>query len=125
MQKVSQTTCAYCGLDFTKSFRRWLQMALDHVVPKEVCKKLCVQERWVEDYTNRVLACGACNGFDNQYKPPAGTKCPRSLKDFYRVRDQIFQARKAQIAERRRKELAIFRQRPWEQGSYAATQAPA
>ena len=78
MQKTGKTSCAYCGLDLVKSFTNWLQIQLDHVVPKKVCKKLSIQENWVEDYTNRVLACNACNGFDNQYEPPANIDCPQS-----------------------------------------------
>ncbi len=92
-------------------------MALDHVVPKNVCKNFSLPEKWIEDCTNRVLACGACNGFDNQYKPPADTACPQSLEDFYSLRDRIFNDRKARITDRRNKEEAVFKDRPWEQHS--------
>lgn len=115
MQKTGQTACAYCGLDLANSFTNWLQMALDHVVPKSVCKKLLLQDEWVEDYTNRVLACGACNGFDNQYKASPETVCPQSLEEFYSLRDRIFNERKARIAARRNEDEAIFKKRPWEQ----------
>ena len=38
MQKTGQTSCAYCGLSLIASYETWLNMAIDHVVPKSVCK---------------------------------------------------------------------------------------
>ena len=114
IQKTRQISCAYCGLNLVESFTNWLQMALDHVVPKSVCKGFSLPEEWIEDYTNRVLACGACNGFDNQYKPPCDTECPRSLEEFYKLRDRIFCDRKSRITERRNSEENDFKQQPWE-----------
>ena len=113
MKRTGQLRCAYCDLDLVHSFENWLQMALDHVVPKQVCKEFSLPNEWVEDYTNRVLACGACNVFDNQYKPPIETACPRSLEDFYDLRDRIFKDRKLRIAERRNNEKAVFETQPW------------
>src|SRR5262249_16004750 len=40
MRKTRQTACAYCGLSFVESFENWLQMQLDHVVPRKVCQDL-------------------------------------------------------------------------------------
>src|SRR5688500_3252930 len=65
MKKTGQTACAYCGLDFAASYENWLQMALDHVVPVSVCQSFSLPDEWTDDSTNKVLACAACNSFDN------------------------------------------------------------
>lgn len=114
IQKTRQTACAYCGLPLLKSYQNWLQMALDHVVPRGVCGKLSLPQDWVEDYGNRVLTCAACNGFDNRYKPPPTTTCPQSLEDFFGLRDRIFADRKARIAACHKKETEFFEGRPWQ-----------
>src|SRR5262245_26897541 len=69
MRKTGQTACAYCGLSLVASFENWLQMQLDHVVPRKVCQEWGMCLEWRDDLTNIVLACTACNGFDNQYLP--------------------------------------------------------
>jgi hypothetical protein len=114
MQITGQTTCAYCGVDLVISFDHWLQLALDHVVPKGVCKQFGLPGCWTEDRINKVLACAACNGWDNRYKPPALTMCPGSLHAFCQLRDRIFQDRQARVAECRKKEREFFDQRLWE-----------
>jgi 5-methylcytosine-specific restriction endonuclease McrA len=115
MQKTGQTTCAYCGLDFAASYENWLQMALDHVVPVSVCRSFSLPDDWTEDSSNRVLACAACNTFDNRYKTPLSTECPHTLTDFYRLRDSIFAERKERVAEKHRIERMFFEQRLWQQ----------
>ncbi len=115
MQITRQTTCAYCDFDLVISFENWLQLVLDHVVPKGVCKGFSLRNDWTEDCINRVLACAACNGFDNRYKPPTLTECPVSLEAFCQLRDEIFEDRKARVAECRKKEREFFERRPWEQ----------
>jgi hypothetical protein len=117
VQKTGQTACAYCGMDLVGSYQSWLQMALDHVVPKSVCKNFSLPDDWVEDYTNKVVTCAACNGFDNRYKPPGDAECPQSLQAFYRLRDRIFAERIARIAECHKTERQLFERRPWEQHS--------
>jgi 5-methylcytosine-specific restriction endonuclease McrA len=82
--------CAYCGLDLTARFEDWLTMVLDHVVPQSVCKNIGVDTGWVWNYSNAVLACGACNGFCNRYRPKEDCACPITLLEFYDLRDRIF-----------------------------------
>ncbi len=108
MKETGQTCCAYCGLDFTK-YENWLQMALDHVVPVSVCKGMSNPdiEKWMNDGSNRVLACATCNGFDNHYQP-VSQEYPRSLEDFYDLRDRVFVERKKRIKERIEKERHFF-----------------
>lgn len=114
MQKTGQTTCAYCGLDIAASYENWLQMALDHVVPVSVCRSLSLPDEWTEDCTNKVLACAACNGFDNRYQP-VSAGCPESLEAFYSLRDRVFAERRGRIVARRRSEREFFQRRLWEQ----------
>src|SRR5262249_39231263 len=131
---TGKTTCAYCGLDFVKCFTNWLQMHLDHVVPQDKTfnDKLHIPHEWTWDYTNRVLACGACNRsfsprseFKEDYiksvKACAAcngvpdAKCRKCLEAFYTLRDCIFQDRKERIRTLRAAEEEIFKRRPWEQ----------
>ncbi len=114
MQKTGQTKCAYCGLDFVESYENWLTMVLDHVVPVSVCRALNLPVEWQEDCLNKVLACAACNGFRNRYKPSASIVIPSSLVEFCVLRDRIFAERKQLIAQSHKKERAIFATRPWE-----------
>ena len=114
MQQTKQTRCAYCDLDFSATYRHWLQMALDHVVPASVGKCLSISEEWVDDSANKVLACTACNGFGNRYKAAVGTVCPTTLEEFFDLRDAIFADRKTLIAKRHESEQAFFERRLWE-----------
>jgi hypothetical protein len=115
MRVTGQTKCAYCGHDFTVSYENWLQMALDHVVPRSVCGSLRLHDDWVEDCSNKVLACGACNSFFNRYKPSWEFDCPDTLDAFYDLRDRIFEDRKRPILQKHKDERAFFARRAWEQ----------
>jgi hypothetical protein len=117
IQVTGQTTCAYCGLDLVACFQAFLQMAIDHVVPKNVCRSLSLPDEWVEDCINKVLACWACNGFDNRFAVEESCACPRTLEAFCELRDRIFAERKARIAVCRKKEEEFFNRRLWEQRS--------
>lgn len=114
MQITGQTKCAYCGLDFSASYGNWLQMALDHVVPKSVCASFNLDSEWTEDCSNKVLACAACNGFNNRYKPSPNIVRPESLDEFFNLRDHIFNERKPPILQRREEEQQFFNLRAWE-----------
>ena len=92
-------------------------MALDHVVPRSVCGTLGLHVDWVEDCSNKVLACGACNSFFNRYKPAGELVCPSTLDAFYDLRDRIFQERRPPILQKHRDERAFFERRAWEQSA--------
>ncbi len=113
MRITGVKTCAYCGLDFTASFENWLMMVLDHVVPQSVCVSMAIDPTWVWNYSNAVLACSACNGFCNRYKPKANRSAPTTRSEFYDLRDEIFRERKEQILARRNAEKAFFEVKPW------------
>jgi hypothetical protein len=113
MQRTCQTKCAYCQVDLVQSFENWLQMALDHVIPKNVCRDLCIRDDWREDCINKVLACSACNSFDNRYRLGELPQCPSSLEDFCKLRDCIFEERCKRVAIRRQKEHEFFNRGLW------------
>lgn len=115
MQITGQGACAYCRAELVSAFDAWLQIAIDHVVPERVCRDLGVPEAWTQDALNKVLACAACNGFGNRYRPAADTECPTTLEAFIDLRDRIFAERKRKILERRVDEQAFYQRRLWEQ----------
>ena len=114
MQMTGQTCCAYCGWNLVQSYETWLSMQLDHVVPSSVCKRFSLPKLWVDDCTNRVLACPGCNGFDNRYPLPADVMCPQTSEEFFNLRDMVFEQRKQRIAAKDKKEREFFAQRLWE-----------
>ena len=109
---TGQDHCAYCGMNLVGSYENWLAMALDHVVPNSVCKSLGLPEEWNQDYSNRVLCCTACNTFGNRYKPEIGD-VPKTLEEFFDLRDSVFIERKIRILERHKKERLFFERKPW------------
>jgi hypothetical protein len=112
MKITRETCCAYCGIDLTSTFERWLTISLDHVVPTSVCGTT-VPVPWREDYANSVLACSACNGLDNRYQPEAALTDGLDEETFFALRDEIFVERKERILRRREAELGFFDSRPW------------
>lgn len=113
MKITGVKTCAYCGLDFTARFEDWLTMVLDHVVPQSVCNRMGIDSNWVWNYSNTVLACGACNGFCNRYKVKVDCAVPTTLPEFYDLRDRIFLERRPLILARRKEEQTYFETKPW------------
>ncbi|MBZ5646818.1 MAG: hypothetical protein LAN37_06290 [Acidobacteriia bacterium] len=113
MRRTGQRRCAYCDVDFTAVYETWLTMVLDHVVPASACTAMVIPEEWSEDVSNRVLACAACNGFCNRYKPADNMIPPKTLEDFYDLRDQIFTERGKLIAASHKSERAFFDAQPW------------
>lgn len=87
---------------------KWLAMALYHVVPVSVGRNLCVPAEWIDDCTNKVLSCAACNRFHNRYKPANIKICPQNLTEFFELRDVIFLERKKLIAEKHNTERAFL-----------------
>lgn len=117
LQKLTgQTDCAYCGLSLVSSYEQWLLMQVDHVVPFGTGKALGIPVEWLEDCSNLVLACAACNSFCNRDTIPVGIELPGSLEDFYALRDRMFRLRRQRILGAHQKERAFFEGRPWEKG---------
>ncbi len=108
------TTCVYCGVDLTDNYEHWLLMSVDHVVPTQAGKALGIPNEWLDDFSNTVLCCSGCNGFDNRFELPAPTQGPTTLEEFFGLRDEIFLIRTKRIREKYDAETRFYRTRPWE-----------
>lgn len=117
MQLTGQTRCAYCDMDLTKEYEKWLMLVVDHAVPYSVCKANQIPADLSKDYSNMVLACATCNGFCNRYKPSFPITPVDTDAAFYALRDKILEERRKLIAERREDERKFFNNAPWKQGA--------
>ena len=113
-QMTGQTACAYCKVDLTDNYYRWLLMQVDHVIPVSVGRLLGIPDDYIEDAVNKVLACSGCNGFLNRYSPPIEAIESWTLDKFVELRDTVFADRQRKVADRRTTELEIFKSKPWE-----------
>jgi len=80
--------------------------------PASVCRALNLPLEWQEDCVNKALACAACKGFRNRYKPSDPIVLPGNLDEFCVLRDRIFVERKELIAkshERNKRFLRLVR----------------
>ncbi|MBO8128151.1 MAG: HNH endonuclease [Peptococcaceae bacterium] len=98
-------TCVYCGRFLGAPYEAWLDISIDHVIPRSAIEQLGVPREWVEDVANLVTCCRACNEFLNQYRvnPPA----PQNLAQFFDLRDQVFRD-KRELARRRHAEERMW-----------------
>ena len=110
-QRTHVHTCGYCGLDLTSSYGIWLNIALDHALPISVCNKLEIWRDWMDDYSNSVLTCSACNSFDNRYKPTFSLEKPMFLEEFFTLRDRVFVERRDRILKAHEREEQFFREK--------------
>jgi hypothetical protein len=113
IRRTGQRACAYCSLNFTLEFEHWL-VVVDHVVPTSVCKELGIPVAWREDCANKVVACSACNGYRNRYRPSVPPVPPQTLEEFLDLRDRIFAERREPILTARAEEAGFFASRPWD-----------
>ena len=109
--------CGYCGLCLTDSFERWRLITIDHVVPKALCEQLKLDPEWIDDFCNCVLACSACNGYQqkrDELLDLARGNSSKTWDNFLILRNKFFENRKRWILEKRRDEMEFFVSRPWE-----------
>lgn len=99
-------TCVYCGLDMAATFDAWLQLSVDHVIPHQMAKAGYPADL-VDDITNLVTCCRACNDFGNRFAVIGPV--PATPEAFYDLRDHVFAERKAMILAKREQERAIYR----------------
>lgn len=97
--------CVYCGLDMRATFENWLQLSVDHVIPRQM-KDHGFEEALIEDITNLVTCCRACNDFGNRYL--VAGDAPTSDDAFYDLRDRVFRHRKETILARREAERVAY-----------------
>lgn len=115
LQKLTgQHECAYCGVDLITDYYRWLLLSVDHVIPVSACKRLGVPEDWAKSYSNLVLSCLGCNGFDNRYRVPSQEhELTWTIEQFFSLRNEVFNERKHRIQEARMKEVQFYKNSPW------------
>jgi hypothetical protein len=114
MRLTGQTCCASCDDDLVGDYHRWLLISVDHVIPVGESKRLGIPEDIYDSYSNLVLCCLGCNGFDNRYplcsQDPERDWRPRR---FFELRNRVFVDRKERILKRRSEEINFFSSTPW------------
>ena len=121
LQRVTgEHACAYCGMELTDTYEHWLLLTVDHVVPVSVARALRIPRPLYNDLINCVLACSACNGFDNRfsYEEPVATargghRFGRSAEAFVELRNIVFAERRARITKLHAAERAFYAAKPW------------
>jgi ADP-ribosyl-[dinitrogen reductase] hydrolase len=101
-------SCVYCGLDMQHAYGGWLQISVDHVVPRNAVARGFPVE-WIEDIANLVTCCRACNEFRNQFT--VADRRPADSEAFFDLRDRVFAVRKANILARHAIEQASYEER--------------
>ena len=101
--------CRYCGFDLGGTYRGWLQLSVDHVVPAQT--KTRQQDpfpaEYVDDAANLVTCCRSCNDLGNRWT--VNDRAPTSELAFLDVRDRVFLQRRARLALRQREAEAQYR----------------
>jgi hypothetical protein len=87
--------CRYCGYDMGSTYRGWLQLSVDHVVPAHMAK-LGYAKDLIEDMANLVTCCRSCNDFGNRYV--VADPFPGDGEQFFNLRDRVFVQRRGRIA---------------------------
>jgi hypothetical protein len=115
-QLTKQNKCAYCGIDLTSDYYKWLLLSFYHLIQVNECKRLGIKETWAQSYSNLVLCCLGCNSFSNRYQIQKYQRLPEwTLQAFFNLRDAVFIERKKIIDNKRVTEMEFFSGRPWEQ----------
>jgi 5-methylcytosine-specific restriction endonuclease McrA len=97
-------SCAYCGRQLGNEYEAWLDLSIDHVVPGGTVKQFGWPREWIEDITNLVTCCRACNEFLNGYRVQG--PAPPTVDDFFAARDVHFIEKRSRVIERHRTERA-------------------
>ena len=105
--------CVYCGRDLFESYESWLDVSVDHVIPRST-EWYERKKPWIEDMFNLVTCCRACNEFLNQYPCPDSE--PETVEDFIIVRDRAFEGKRKNALDRHAKERAVFERLPQTHG---------
>lgn len=117
--------CAYCNRDMAGSLGDFLSGHLEHVVPRYSKKAMGFDRRWIENDCNLVLACSACNMaiidpleirqylesvevpdfpyvfLEEHIDDPEYLLRSGRFEHFMRVRDRVYDLKKAHIQRRR------------------------
>lgn len=99
-------SCVYCGFGMQELYEAWLHVQVDHVVPRQTKrspkKPDGLPAEWVEDISNCVTCCSACNAFMNQVG--AKEPLPTTLDGFFDLRDGMFRAKRRRAQKRHAEE---------------------
>ena len=110
--KHGQTSCAYCGVSLVDDYYHWLLLSVGHVIPGKEYKRLGIPPSWGESYSNIVLACSGCNGFDNRYEITwQEPKDKWTESEFFVLRDKVFAARTLRIERARVDDSDFYEQK--------------
>ncbi|MGB9887201.1 MAG: HNH endonuclease [Moorellales bacterium] len=101
--------CVYCGRFLGAPYEAWLDLSVDHVVPRHAAARLGIPSAWVEDLANLVTCCRACNEFLNQYKVKLALPPPANLDAFFDLRDRVFLEKQELALRRHLEERARYR----------------
>ncbi len=104
--------CAYCGRDLSETYESWLDLSVDHVVPRNAVGAGFPAE-WIEDLHNHVPCCRACNEFLNGFR--MATEVPADIIGFLALRDSVLEAKRARAEDRHRRERQNYQR--WKAGS--------
>ena len=97
--------CAYCDRDLGASYEAWLDLSVDHVVPRNAIK-VGVPEAWIEDLLNHVTCCRACNEFLNGFR--IAVTPPSDLGGFAALRQEVLAQKRDRSLSRHRLEREKF-----------------
>jgi 5-methylcytosine-specific restriction endonuclease McrA len=102
--KVCGSRCVYCGFEMSDSYRSWLNISVEHVIPTKSTLKSWGGDykNWLFDLANCVTCCRACNEFLNGYKTEE--KPPKDLSEFFDLRDKIFLEKRKKVISRHQEE---------------------
>ena len=93
---AQQCRCQYCGFDGSRSEQDWLQLQLDHLIPRHIAS---------DDHLNLIVSCYYCNAIKRQFNPAAPgihrILTPEQQQALLAVtRDEIARRKQALWAER-------------------------
>lgn len=99
------TRCAYCDRDLFASYEDWLNLSVDHVVPRNAAAA-GIPVEWIEDLLNHVPCCRACNEFLARYQ--VTVRAPDDIAGFVALRDSTLTAKRIHALGRHRIEHERF-----------------
>lgn len=100
--------CAYCDRSLNNSYESWLDISIDHVIPKSKNRTPWYSEckDWIEDLANIVTCCRACNEFLNGHK--VDELPPNDVSEFFNLRDKVFIEKRNHARKRHQDERARY-----------------
>ena len=92
IHKRDKYVCQYCGFDGKESLSHWLNLSVDHLLPKDHLEK--------DNPEFQATACRSCNEMDNHFLEQAAK---RGLKFDNMTRQQLIDQRRSYVVGAREK----------------------